>query len=1025
MARNGGRKRTARPKRTRQKLDPRLAYLLSIPSSRLRAMKSSEEREHQRLGEERRALLAAPSRTREPREHAQRLAEVERRTFMPLTAGVHLPQRKAKTPGEPYVSALVLSDGNAADLTRLGARVRSHAGDVFSVFVPMSAIRRLEASSIVHFIELARLSRSNLDEAVPFAGMDTLHKPPASVTGKDVVVGILDTKLDFYHPDFCSAPNNSRVLFLWDQTLTAQGREAPPPKGPPLPGFAPATGSTYGVEYSKADIDAELSAFNPAAPNAYQIVRHRGDPADRDHQHGTHVASIAVGNGRADPARRFTGAAPGADLIFVGLQKPQPEQPMADSTALLDGFAYVFARAAQLGKPCVINRSGSDNQGPHDGTNLGERFLDNLLSTPGRAITLASGNSNSDRSHATGDVAAGTETRLVLNYQAGATKADDVEIWYDGHDRFDVTVTIPTTPPTVIGPLSPGFMAAQAAGPDVEVQVVSTLNDPRNGDNAVTIFISLTNGAQIPPGNWLFGLTGTTVINGRFHAWVDRNNRGKSAWRPPHVQGDKLTLGVPATARRPITVGFHDKSIRPAADAASGRGPTRDGRIKPDIAATGVDVTAARLRDMSLSEPGDLYRPELGSSMSAPLVAGACALLFECRGPNLSCADLKQILQTTAGTAGMSTVPDDAFGFGYLQMANACSTPAPDVDVWLRDDDTDDGVEPFGGTVAWLSPDIEVLDASGNPVANPSHDATRRFSNIVRVTVRNRGTQPARNTEIFLYWADPATSLPFPGAWNSSGIFVGEAPDFVQQGNSIVLPTLPAGASAQIRFAWAPPAPGSRLRGDDHFCLLARLENQADPSQIGAGGQVVITARNNIALRNVHVQPLSRDRSQMRFYMEGTPDDDSVRVEPVLAGGHVELRIPIHVLRWRDAGFIERYGGGRGGVYGKEELEKLRALRMELKGREIQRRVNVEGAELLEARDGFARIVLDTNERALWLRHLRLQTGVRVPAGVSVTSARIKGRRCFVHVAQYSGERLAGGVSLELRSPFAFRKPRR
>jgi len=187
----------------------------------------------------------------------------------------------------------------------------------------------------------------------------------------------------------------------------------------------------------------------------------------------------------------------------------------------------------------------------------------------------------------------------------------------------------------------------------------------------------------------------------------------------------------------------------------------------------------------------------------------------------------------------------------------------------------------------------------------------------------------------------------------------------------------------------------------------------------------VITARNNIALRNVHVQPLSRDRSQMRFYMEGTPDDDSVRVEPVLAGGHVELRIPIHVLRWRDAGFIERYGGGRGGVYGKEELEKLRALRMELKGREIQRRVNVEGAELLEARDGFARIVLDTNERALWLRHLRLQTGVRVPAGVSVTSARIKGRRCFVHVAQYSGERLAGGVSLELRSPFAFRKPRR
>jgi len=309
-------------------------------------------------------------------------------------------------------------------------------------------------------------------------------------------------------------------------------------------------------------------------------------------------------------------------------------------------------------------------------------------------------------------------------------------------------------------------------------------------------------------------------------------------------------------------------------------------------------------------------------------------------------------------------------------------------------------------------------------VANPSHEPSRRFSNIIRVTVRNRGTQSARNVEVFLYWADPATSLPFPGAWNSSGIFAGGAPDFVEQSNSIVVPALPPGGTVQVAFAWAPPAPGSSLRGDDHFCLLARLENQADPSQIGAGGWVAITARNNIALRNVHVQPLARGRLQMRFYVEGTPDDDSLRVEPVLAGGRVTARVPVHVLRWRDAKFLDRYGG-RDGSYSKAELEKLRAVRLDLKGPEIERRVDVKGAELLEVRDGIARLVLDGKQRVLWLKHLRLPTGVRVPASVSVTDAKIKGLRRFVHIAQYSGGRLAGGVSLELRPPSALRRARR
>jgi hypothetical protein len=192
----------------------------------------------------------------------------------------------------------------------------------------------------------------------------------------------------------------------------------------------------------------------------------------------------------------------------------------------------------------------------------------------------------------------------------------------------------------------------------------------------------------------------------------------------------------------------------------------------------------------------------------------------------LSCGDIKQILEDLAGSPG--PVPSNAFGFGFLQMAAACAAPLPGVDVWLRDSPTDTGIEPYTGDLGWLSPDIEVRDAQDNPVDNPTYDPANLWNNLIAVTVRNRGTQTARNIEVYLYWADPATNLPFPSEWRSEGIYTGQ-PAFVQQGNKTVVGQLAAGASTTVRFAWAPPAPGSGIRGDDHFCLLARLEQEVDP----------------------------------------------------------------------------------------------------------------------------------------------------------------------------------------------------
>ncbi|WP_372623945.1 S8 family serine peptidase [Falsiroseomonas sp.] len=852
----------ARP--ARGKLDPRLALLASLPLRDLRKL-ASAERQAVAVAAARLATLPPPAEDGEDDQAAaERRRALSALPLAPLTAGVILPDGRPRrrrprgldgNPDEPVFSVFILGDASARDLARMGVATRSEATRVRTAIVPRSCLRTLEKSPAIRFIELARPWSHDLAGAIPFAQIDTLHSGVPGIDGSNVIVGVIDSCIDIHHRAFRDAAGTTRLLWLWDQNLTPAAGESGPPSGLTMPGFPPGSLS-YGVEYNGAAIDAELAAFAVPGTPAYGTVRHAppapvpGSTPIFNH-HGSLVTGCAAGNGGDGGS---PGAAPGSRIIFVS---PKPYESgilaNADSAAILDGCAYIFARAEQAGLPCVVNISMGDNQGPHDGTTLGEQMLDELLATPGRALVVSAGNYTGRAAHATGSVTQGATAALKLRYAASSPHSDAAEIWYDGHDRFTVTLTTPAPAGTVIGPVASGFAAGPVQlGGGVEVSLDSRLNDPRNGDNCISIIIVVPPGGSVPAGDWTIALTGTSVVNGAFHAWVDRNNIGNAAWQPPFAAEGAMTLGVPATARLPITVGNHDRSASPQIANTSGRGPTRDGRIKPEIAATGqfVSAPAAVHRNSPAQQPA--HRSASGTSFSAPIVAGACALLFQCRGAAATIGDLKQILLETAAAPALP-LPDNGFGFGFLQMAAACAAPQPDVDVWLRDDPADTGLEPFTGPVFWACPDIEVLDANGQPVANPVHVPGARFSTIIRVTARNRGSQAARNVSVFLYWADPATSIPFPDAWRSTGIYAGAG--FTRQSNHVVIPQLAPGAAQPVEFGWAPPAPGSGLAGDSHFCLLARLEQDADPSNLAAGGFAVVTASNNIGLRNVLVLP--------------------------------------------------------------------------------------------------------------------------------------------------------------------------
>ncbi len=1009
----------------RRKLDSKLAFALSLSKDELINRKEKERKRLDEIAKKFKEIKKGAE--NEKKERQRREKELYSLLFAPIFHGIHIPDKEKYTrperPKVPYASVFIQFHGNRMDLENLGVIVRSQAGDIFTAFVPLELIPKLEAMPAVKYIELGRPIFPMLDEAVPAAEIDVLHNNVPPITGVGVIVGVYDSDIDIYHPNFrnndgqgTDGLGSTRIRYIWDQELVAQAGEATPQ------GNDPTLPWNYGVEYDQASINAEFNT--PVGNPAYQTVRHGGKVA----AHGTMVTGIAAGNGRAqgnagELAGTFVGAAPEADIIFVPWVSghhvdPVGILPYSDTAFLADGCAYIFTRAAQLGIPCVVNVSEGDEQGPHDGSSLGQQFLDNLLETPGRTIVLAAGNSNSTNSHASGQVLQGATENVTLHYAAGADDDDVIEIWYDGHDRFSVTITSPNG--DVIGPVAPGGNLDFLLPSGEHVDVTSVLNDPRNGDNMIQIILTASGANPIITGNWDIALTGDIVINGNFQAWVDRNNISFSDFQAPHHTMGELTLADLASARKCITVGWLDKPIAPNPElihANSGCGPTRDGRIKPEICAVGSSITAPRSRNMNAAVPGAFYVTGVnGSSLSAPIVAGAAALIFQCQGAGLTWADVKQILVDNADSTGIG-IPHNGYGFGRLRMAAACIAPPTDVDVWLRMT-VDDllGNEPFVGDYFWISPDIEILDPAHQPILNPVHGQ----DNFVRVTVRNRGTQTARNTEIYLYWGDPATNMPFPDAWQSSGIYapIGAPPNWVDETNKIVVPIIAPDASAAVEFRWLPPAPGANLHGDNHFCLIARAENEADNTNIGAGELwwPLIKNDNNITARNVFVQEVPEDGDgYCSFYAVGSKGKDGLWIETDLPEAEMLIQLPSLAIPFKDMELINKLKCPIPPYPGTPCFpDPFKNKRIRLKEDYIELFTGIQGVKELEIHNGTAKIRA-SKAKLIRFSEVKMVEHSKMPIRIMVRRVKYKEKIHQVKITQVSDGRRIGGVTFELR----------
>jgi len=530
----------------------------------------------------------------------------------------------------------------------MGGEVRTVVGEgplVLTARVPLDQLERLARTPGVIAISASEPVQPALDRSVADIRADAvwmLTHQGFPIAGRGVLIGIVDTGIDWRHPDFWDDAGRSRIVALWDQT-----RDGAPP-----------VGWDYGTEWLRWQIEAGLAT-----------------EAD-ENGHGTHMAGIAGGAGQA--ASRYTGVAPDAEFIIV--------KSILDSSHVIDAWHYIVNKARRLGRPVVINNSFGNHSGAHDGTSDLEAAL-NALAGPGVLFVAAAGNEGESAMHAAGWVPRAGEVTVHFVFTEEYPRSyADVNLWYEGADRFGVSVTAPTG--ETFGPVAPGEFQRYTTGDGTEVNI-DAVSAPWsvNGDNWV--YIRLNREAGTLRGLWSFTLHGIRVLDGRFDAWLSYGPWDQ-AYFLDHVESSG-TLREPSTAEEAISVGgyvtkncwqgmdgtqYCGPYVEDALFPPSSRGPTRDGRLKPEVAAPGIRVFAARSEDAPLTAPwrvapGGRYEGLGGTSVSTAHITGVLALMLQV-DPMLDPVTARAILQATARTdvyTGPTWSP--AWGFGKVDALAA------------------------------------------------------------------------------------------------------------------------------------------------------------------------------------------------------------------------------------------------------------------------------------------------------------------------------------------------------------------
>ncbi len=443
------------------------------------------------------------------------------------------------------------------------------------------------------------------------------------LTGKGVIVGIIDTGVDYSHPEFRRENGETRILYFWDQ-----GAQGSPPEG-----------FVSGAEYSSGMLDAALLSGDP-----FSVT---GIP-DRD-GHGTAVAGIAAGN---------TGSAPGADIIAVKVRPGGDD--FSRSAELMRGIKYITDKARLLQMPAAINISYGMNEGSHRGDSLFEEYLTAAAGVWKLSLVVPTGNEGGAGHHYSGMMTASSRSDISFFTAAGLT-GFYLSLWKDFADDLRVGLILPGGERTPV--LDSGAEVSRFGYGDIYVTVI--YGQPTRYSISQEVFFDIrAREGFIPAGLWKLVVVSGNIANGRFDVWlptVAEVTTGTYFADPDNY----ATLTIPSTSGKVIRAAGYNDRIGSAAEF-SGVGWNAEGLAKPDVTAPCVGITAPRA--------GGGYGSFTGTSFAAPFATGAAALLMEQgivrgRSPFLYGEKLKAYLHRSAVRIQGAGYPSPVYGYGRLCAA--------------------------------------------------------------------------------------------------------------------------------------------------------------------------------------------------------------------------------------------------------------------------------------------------------------------------------------------------------------------
>lgn len=533
--------------------------------------------------------------------------------------------------------------------------------DFSIIYTPLDAVEPISLSKFTYYSIpglYTLLDSSSMDAS----GILATHASPAlSNQGRGVIIGIIDTGIDYTNPLFRNQDGTTRILSIWDQSLPED--KSLLPAG--VPNRYNASGASYGTEYTQEQINEALESDNPFA-----VV-----PSTDTNGHGTFLAGIAAGG--ILPNQDFTGAAPECELVIVKLKPAKQylrdfylisnDADAYQENDIMMGIKYLRVEAIRHRKPLVILLGIGSNLGSHEGTSPLNMMIQDISRNLGMSTVMAAGNETGRGHHYMGSIPT-SESSIDVEIRVGNLESQRgfvAELWAGTADTYSVGFISPSGESIIRIPIigrnetSIHFLLEPTVI-TVNYQLIET------GAGKQLVFMRFEAPTK---GIWKIRVYSTQSLTGQFNMWLPAHNliSDETTFLSPNPY---TTLTLPGDSPSPITVGAYNHSNN-SIYIHSSRGYTIGGLIKPDLAAPGVNVNGP---DIGYRNGTSIpMTTRTGTSVAAAHVAGAVANLLswgivERHNTTMSEASVKAFLIRGAKRNPALSYPNREWGYGALDL---------------------------------------------------------------------------------------------------------------------------------------------------------------------------------------------------------------------------------------------------------------------------------------------------------------------------------------------------------------------